>query len=74
MSSYFEWVICKKCHQKIDAKDYTLEEAQTSICEYCQPCDECGAEDHFYEKQCTMTKRDWDEIKGDEKYHQEKED
>jgi hypothetical protein len=36
MSDFFEWVICKRCNVKIDAKDYSLEDVKTELCEYCR--------------------------------------
>jgi len=36
MSDFFEWVICKRCNVKIDAKDYSLEDVKTGLCEYCR--------------------------------------
>jgi hypothetical protein len=35
MSAFFEYLICKVCGVKIDAKDYTYQESQTGMCEYC---------------------------------------
>jgi len=35
MSAFFDWLICKVCGVKIDAKDYTYEECQKNMCEYC---------------------------------------
>jgi hypothetical protein len=35
MSDFFEHIRCSECGVIIDAKDYTWEEAQRGLCEYC---------------------------------------